>query len=124
MTLMCNADICINPLKWNNMDYRVCFSLNGLTPFTWKTSTFELATEYANVLCNFDLGRIKEQDTSSAHQRMLAAYKAYRREHGVNHPSMIITSTCTIDRLVDGTWYIVSEDLETEEEDPYMESYS
>ena len=102
-------------------NYRITFSPNNLEPFTWGCIDFNLAQEYANVLCDFDLGRIRERDTSSAQQRMLSSYKAYRRNHGINHPDLIFMSVCTIDKKDEkGLWWICSEDLEEEEDFPYM----
>lgn len=105
------------------MDYRITFSPNNLEPFTWKVENFNLAQEYAYVLCDFDLGRIREQDTSTAQQRMLSAYKAYRRNHGINHPDLIFISICTIDKKIGDKWWVVSEDLEEEDMEPYMEAF-
>lgn len=98
--------------------YRVSFSPNFLEPFYWGVESFELACEYASVLADFDLGRIRIQDTSSAQQRMLAAYQAFRRSHGINHPELIETSTCTIDIFYKDNWWIISEDLMTQQYEP------
>lgn len=108
----------------SNFNYRVTFTPNFLIPFTFKVETFALAQEYANVLADFDLGRVREQDVSTAQQRMLSCYKAYRRSHGINHPDLIHTSYCTIDKKDENNlWWVVSEDLEYEEEELYMEAF-
>lgn len=103
------------------MEYRITFSPNNLAPFTWLCPTFESACKLANELTDFDLGRYDNLTTAS--ERMLSAYKAYRRGHGINHPDLVFTSSCTVDKKIDGQWYICSEDLETEEEEPYMEAF-
>lgn len=97
------------------MIYRISFSPNMLQPFTWKCSSFEQACDLANLLADFDLGNQVNSDTPIVN-RMISAYKAYRRQHSINHPDLIHISTCTIDKFEDSKWYIVSEDLETEDE--------
>lgn len=106
------------------MNYRISFSPNMIEPFTWKCSSFEQACLLANWLADFDLGQKPDNsDDLPIVGRMISAYKAYRRQHGINHPDLIHTSTCTIDKYIDGQWWIVSEDLEEEDLEPYMEAY-
>ena len=103
------------------MEYRITFSPNNLEPFTWLRPTFESACSLGKELADFDLGIY---DTlTKASERMIAAYKAYRRKHGINHPDLICISTCTIDKKINGCWWIVSEDLENEDEEPYLEAF-
>lgn len=105
------------------MDYRITFSPNNLEPFTWKVKTFPTAVEYADLLTKFDLGRISEASLLGDRLRMIAAYKAYRRKHGINHPDLIFISTCTIDKKIGDYWWIVSENLEEEDMEPYLEAF-
>lgn len=101
------------------MEYRITFSPNNLEPFTWLCPTFESACDLSKQLANFDLGHYDTLKLNS--DRMLSAYKAYRRNHGINHPDLIYISVCTIDKKDDkGLWWICSEDLEVEEEELYM----
>lgn len=103
------------------MEYRITFSPNNLEPFTWLCPTFESACKLANELADFDLGRY--DNLTKASEKMLSAYKVYRRSHGINHPDLIFMSTCTIDKKINGYWWIVSEDLENEDEEPYLEAF-
>lgn len=107
-------------------NYRVTFMPNGLTPFTWKCENFQQAVLYADKLAMFDLGKYypnPENIKEAGIQRMIAAYKEYRRNYGINHPDLIQYSICTIDRKIADNWWICSEDLETEDEQPYIEAF-
>lgn len=104
------------------MEYRISFSPNFLKPFTWKCGDFKSACLLANELADFDLGNQPTEPYQGVLQRMISAYKQYRRQHGINHPDLIHTSTCTIDKFEDGTWWIVSEDLENEDETGIIEA--
>lgn len=106
------------------MEYRITFSPNNLEPFTWLCESFDKASILANYLCEFDLGRKPHQsDEYAIVGRMIAAYKAYRRKHSINHPDLIFISTCTIDKKIGDYWWIVSEDLEEEDMEPCMKAF-
>lgn len=104
------------------MDYRVTFSPNNLEPFTWLCPTFESACDLGIQLADFDLGIYDQLKPNS--ERMIAAYKAYRRKHSINHPDLVFISVCTIDKKIGDLWWICSEDMKEEEEQPYMEAFN
>lgn len=107
--------------------YRVCFCPNNLKPFTWSVSSFEEGCKTKAILCEFDLGRLDPAHLigEGPSQRCVAAYKAYRRSYGINHPDLIFISTCTVDRLIDEQWYVAEDEYndQVEELDPYQESF-
>lgn len=111
-------------------EYRVCFSPNGLSPFTFKVPSFNEGVKVQSELCKFDLGQDYDEQNKLV-GRCIAGYRAYRRRHGINHPDLIAFSTCTIDVKVDGVWLVAEMDGEfdddgfpIEEPDPYCESYN
>lgn len=102
------------------MEYRITFSPKNLEPFTWLCPTFESACFLGKELADFDL---EIYDTlTKASERMIAAYKAYRRKYGINHPDLAFMS-CTIDKKIGDYWWICSEDLEEEELKPYKQAF-
>ncbi len=110
--------------------YRVCFSPNGLEPFTFNLPSYDVAMTVLNELAKFDLEQSYD-NSNKVVEDVVTAYKAYRRKHGINHPSMIQFSTGTVDVLVDGVWYIAESECEEDENgnaieelEPYMESFN
>lgn len=110
--------------------YRICFSPNGLTPFTFAIQSFDEGARVQTELCKFDIGQMYDEQNKLV-ARCISAYKAYRRRHGINHPDLIFTSVSTVDVRVDGVWLVAEMDGEVdddgypiEEPDPYCESYN
>ena len=99
--------------------FRIVFFFNFIpTPFIWKgfegISEFERASQLANLLADFDLGRTTDEEIDTIHgSAMISAYKVYRRKHGINHSDMIEVSDMTIDQFDGKSWWIVSEDCDT-----------
>ena len=99
------------------MKYRITFSPNGLEPFTYLAHEFYQALRLANLVAYFDLGQVTRADLNTfAEARIISAYKAYRRNHDINHPDLISYSTGTVDEQDDqGLWWVVSESLDERE---------
>lgn len=124
----------IKKQKQNNMqtgNFRIVFFVNFIEiPFIWQgfdgISNFDRASQLANLLAKFDLGRANSEEIDAIHGgAMIASYKAYRRKHGINHPDLISASDMSIDQFDGENWWIVSEDLDTiEYEIGDIEAYS
>lgn len=90
-------------------NFRITFFVNMKHIFTWLVASYTLAIEYSNVLAEYDLGRRTIEDDKYA--GMLNAYRAFRRQHGINHPDAVVTSELSIDQRdsVTNVWWMVSE---------------
>lgn len=101
--------------------FRIRFTANNLEPFTYQGSDGVCITEYkravemADFLCDWDLGFKNKEDIKSTNVKpLIDAYRTYRQKHGINHPELVASSTCTIDQYDGRDWWIVSENfLET-----------
>ena len=96
-------------------NFRITFFVNFINPpFIWgKLDNFDRASQLANLLAKFDLGRASDEEIDTIHgSAMIASYKTYRRKHGINHPDLISASDMSIDQFDGENWWIVSEDLD------------
>lgn len=107
--------------------FRIVFFVNFIqTPFIWKgfegISEFKRASQLANLLADFDLGRATDEEilpkvtaakiAAFNGEAMISAYKYYRRKYGLNFTGVSV-SDMTIDQFDGENWWIVSEDCDT-----------
>lgn len=89
--------------------FRVVFIPNGLPAFTTKQPDYISAVATANLIADFDLGRVSANGNPT-----LQAYQAHRRKYGINHPDLINFSICSVEQFDNGQWWVVSDCLESE----------
>ena len=100
-------------------NFRIVFFVNFIEiPFIWQgfdgISNFDRASQLANLLAKFDLGKATSEEIDAIHgSAMIASYKAYRRKHGINSPDSITVSDMSIDQFDGEDWWGISENLDT-----------
>ena len=97
--------------------YRISFSINFQEPFIWKgfngISKLKRANLLLNLLADFDLGKdVTSEIEGNNASVMIKSYKAYRRNLGLNHPSLITDSYGFIEKFNEESqeWAYIDED--------------